>query len=182
MVVVELTVGCECPVVQHQGNIVRTVGQLLLDLRVLLQQVKAGQTHVEISSGSTPAMVVIPERCRSSEVVVLVSAYFSRRNGVGGEAVRLLACHPAMEMRDGRNAQTVHVRHHSRPSSASLDRRAGKDAVIAPDARAHPGNDLDRRLALGDLVVIGHRVAPDRLQDWRNRKRASELRDRRMRA
>ena len=174
MVVVELTVGRECAIVKHQGNIVRTVRQLPLDLGVLLQQVKTGETHVEISSGPTPAVIVIPERRRPSNVVVLVGACFSRSDGIDGEAIRLRARHAAMQMRHGRNAQPVRVRHHSRPSAAGLDRRAGKDAVIAPDTRAHPGDDLDRRFALGDLVVVGRRVAPDRLQD---RGRGSGLRN-----
>ena len=69
MVVVELTVGREYAIVKHQGNIVRTVRQLPLDLGVLLQQVKTGETHVEISSGPTPAVIVIPERRRPSNIV-----------------------------------------------------------------------------------------------------------------
>jgi hypothetical protein len=86
-----------------------------------------------------------------------------------------------VEMNDRRPFETVGVCDHDGSSTPGFDRRAGKDAVVSPDSRAHAGDDLNSSLALNDFVGVCCRVRSRRRQDRRNRKAHPELFDRRTR-
>ena len=146
------------PVLKHQRNLVRTVRQLRLDRGVLLQQIEPGKAHIEISSGPTPAVIVIPERCRVRRCRTRSCAFLRDRpcrsgsHPTPGESPRRAAVH-------GRNAKRFVCA--PQPPFPGGPRSSGRERCRhSPDARAHPGDDFDQRFALHRFVVIGRRVAP----------------------
>ena len=85
----------------------------------------------------------------------------------------------AVQVDHGRHRKFVAVPDDRRPAAAGLDGRAGEGALVAPDRRAQPGQDLRGGLPLDDLVPVGVRVLRDRRQHRRDRQRHLERRGQR---
>ena len=175
MVVFQFAVGGECAVLEDQWDVVSAMRQLTVDLVSAFQQIEARKPHVQVPARAEDAVIVIPERCRASGVVILAAAALAGRHCVRREAIGLGPCDTAVQMSDGRHVKTVRVRHDRRPAALRFDRRAWKTSVITPDSRTDSWQDVSECFTLHDLVVIRRLVALHGRQHPGNWQRTPEF-------
>src|SRR5262249_36603844 len=157
-VVRKFAVAGESAVLQHQRNVVPAVWQLAVRFISVFQQIDAGEAHIKVSTSALPAVIVVPERSGSPGIVVLQAAHLPWSDSVGWKAVGAWTSHTSMQVNDAGYPEFVGVGYNRFSAAMGLDRRPRKCAVVSPDFRTKPGDDLGPCLLLAQLVIVSRGI------------------------